>query len=79
MSLAILLLLAAPLARAQYVWIVDQGIEQLPDRPPPPTARRPATTAKYLQIANNVPGKVAVSAPLPYDIAINHHPERYHG
>lgn len=31
-----LLLAAAPLALAQYVWIDDKGVKQLSDRPPPP-------------------------------------------
>lgn len=30
------LLLAAPLAMAQYMWIDDKGIKQFSDRPPPP-------------------------------------------
>jgi hypothetical protein len=35
-SLAALLLAAAPLAIAQYMWIDDKGIKQFSDRPPPP-------------------------------------------
>lgn len=31
-----LLLSAAPLASAQYVWLDDKGVKQLSDRPPPP-------------------------------------------
>lgn len=31
-----LLLAAAPLTLAQYVWIDDKGVKQLSDRPPPP-------------------------------------------
>ncbi|HEX5344577.1 MAG TPA: DUF4124 domain-containing protein [Duganella sp.] len=34
--LTALLLTAAPLAMAQYMWIDDKGIKQLSDRPPPP-------------------------------------------
>jgi hypothetical protein len=34
--IAALLLAAAPLALAQYVWIDDKGVKQLSDRPPPP-------------------------------------------
>ncbi len=33
---AILLLAAAPLTLAQYIWIDDKGVKQLSDRPPPP-------------------------------------------
>jgi hypothetical protein len=33
---ASLLLLAAPLAMAQYIWVDDKGVKQLSDRPPPP-------------------------------------------
>ncbi|NYE59901.1 hypothetical protein FHW58_001053 [Duganella sp. 1224] len=34
--LAALLLAAAPLSLAQYIWIDDKGVKQLSDRPPPP-------------------------------------------
>lgn len=34
--LTALLLAAAPLAMAQYMWLDDKGIKQLSDRPPPP-------------------------------------------
>ncbi|MYM22591.1 DUF4124 domain-containing protein [Duganella sp. FT135W] len=34
--LTTLLLVAAPLAMAQYMWIDDKGIKQFSDRPPPP-------------------------------------------
>jgi hypothetical protein len=33
---ASLLLIAAPLAMAQYIWVDDKGVKQLSDRPPPP-------------------------------------------
>lgn len=33
---ATLLLTAAPLASAQYMWLDDKGVKQLSDRPPPP-------------------------------------------
>jgi hypothetical protein len=32
----IILLVASPLATAQYIWIDDKGVKQLSDRPPPP-------------------------------------------
>lgn len=35
--LAALLLVACPLALAQYVWLDDKGIKQFSDRPPPPS------------------------------------------
>jgi hypothetical protein len=35
--LTALLLVATPLAMAQYMWIDDKGIKQFSDRPPPPT------------------------------------------
>jgi len=34
--LTALLLAAAPLAMAQYMWIDDKGVKQFSDRPPPP-------------------------------------------